>query len=147
MKDMTPHESRHSAAGAGTRVLVIDDDDQFRGFLAELLRTRGYEVLQASNGKEGLRLFEGQQPQLVITDIVMPEEEGVGLIWQLRRDHPRLPIIAVSGGNKCFGEDYLRIAQKLGANAALSKPFAGRDLLQHLERLLAEAGPTSRRGA
>ena len=131
----------------GTSVLVIDDDDQFRGYLVELLSTRGYEVFQASNGKEGLRLFEEHQPQLVITDMVMPEEEGVGLIWQLRRDHPLLPIIAVSGGNKGFGENYLRIAQKLGANAALSKPFAGSELLQHLERLLTEAGAASRSGA
>lgn len=120
----------------GMTVLVVDDDTQFRGYLAELLDSQGFRVLQAENGKEGLEMYRRHHPALIITDIVMPEEEGIGMIWHIRRDTTTVPIIAVSGGNRGYGEDYLRMAAKLGVNATLTKPFPHRDLLQLVGRLL-----------
>ena len=85
-------------------------------------------------------MFQRHHPDLVITDIVMPEEEGIGMIWNIRRDFADAPIIAVSGGNRGYGEDYLRMAVRLGVNATLAKPFGHRDLLQAVQRLLSPAG-------
>lgn len=123
--------------GQGRRaVLVVDDDVQFRGYLSELLDSHGFRVLQAANGKEGLEICRRYHPDLVITDIVMPEEEGIGMIWNIRRDTATMPIIAISGGNRGYGADYLRMATRLGVNATLAKPFSHRDLMQAVQRLL-----------
>lgn len=126
--------------GEGKEILVVEDDVQFRGYLTDLLHERGYRVLQAGNGKEGLAIFSQYRPDLVITDIVMPEEEGIGMIWNIRRAAADVPIIAVSGGNRGYGEDYLRMALRLGVNATLTKPFSHRDLLQAVERIFDEKG-------
>ena len=125
-------------------VLVIDDDAMLRGFLREVLDQAGYQVFAAANGNEGTDLFARHRPDLVLTDIVMPEKEGMELIMELRRDHPDLPIIAMSGGNAGFSGSYLTVASKLGASATLAKPFTASQLLMAIAQLLEPRFATDR---
>ena len=125
-------------------ILVIDDDAQLRGFLREVLDQAGYRVYEAANGNEGSEQYARHDPDLVLTDIVMPEKEGMELIMELRRDHPTLPIIAMSGGNAGFSGSYLTVASKLGADAALAKPFTASHLLAAIEQLLKPRFATGR---
>ena len=98
------------------RILIIEDDPQIRGFLREALSQAGYEVLEATNGSEGWRLYIKEPVDLVITDILMAEQEGLETIRQLQRhDHPP-HIIAISGGMKNLGINVLEMASLLGAH-------------------------------
>ena len=114
-------------------ILVIDDEAQMRRLLARILNGAGHTVHQAKNGEEGLRLFHQVHPALVITDIVMPDMEGIELIRKLHEEAPTLPILAISGGRHPL---YLRAATGLGATAALAKPFGRDELLAMVGRLL-----------
>lgn len=125
-------------------ILVIDDDAQLRGFLREVLDQEGFQVLEAENGNVGSVLFERHRPDLVLTDIVMPEKEGMELIMELRRADPALPIIAMSGGNAGFSGSYLSAAGKLGADATLAKPFTASHLLAAIQELLKPRFATGR---
>ena len=102
------------------KILIMDDDIQVRSFLAALLETEGYTVLQAADGKQGQAVCASGDIDLVITDLVMPEQEGLETIHAIRHSWPKLPIIAVSGA---FGGSYLELAKKLGAEAVIRKPF------------------------
>ncbi|HEX3953758.1 MAG TPA: response regulator [Stellaceae bacterium] len=110
-------------------VLVIDDDPLVAQMVNNVLRTRRYEVLLASNGMEGLRIFQTRHPDLVITDIVMPVKEGLDTIRLLRTWAPELKIIAMSGGGLGGNRDPLRAATELGATAIIAKPFRAEQLL------------------
>lgn len=118
-------------------VLVIDDDDVVRGLLARALKGAHYEVIEAADGHEGLTMARNHMPDLVVTDLVMPVQEGVETILALRRDRPRLPIIAISGGVS-NSRLYLDIAGKIGARRILPKPFTPKELLQLIEQVFAE---------
>jgi CheY-like chemotaxis protein len=104
-------------------ILVIDDDDIFRDVLVSALKHAGHSVREATNGVEGLRMFHEQPAELVITDIVMPEKEGLDTIRDLRREFPQARIIAMSGGLAHDPRLYLHMAEKFGAAAVLAKPF------------------------
>jgi CheY-like chemotaxis protein len=118
-------------------ILLIDDDDIFRDVLASALGASGHVVRQAANGNEGLRLYREQPADLVITDIVMPEKEGLDTIRDLRRDFPAARIIAMSGGLAHDPKLYLHMAGKFGAHAVLAKPFHLSDLAHAVEAALA----------
>lgn len=118
------------------KLLVIDDDEQFREFMRDALTDQGYEVILADNGSEGMRSATELSPDLVITDIVMPEKEGVEVLMELRTNDKNLPVIAMSGYNKGNADSYLKIAQKLGASAVLSKPFTISELIVEIEKSL-----------
>lgn len=111
------------------RILVIDDDDFLRQMILETLESDGFEVFQASNGRIGVELFRAAPTDLVITDIIMPEQEGVGTIIELRKEFPDVKIIAMSGGGQVGVVDYLGFAGKLGAVGTLTKPFGREQLL------------------
>ncbi len=113
------------------KLLLIEDDDLFRGQLAAGLVDAGHDVTEAANGRAGLRLFRETDPALVITDIVMDEGEGLGAIMELRREAPGLPIIAMSGNSV-----YLDHGVKLGASEALLKPFNMKDLGEAIARVM-----------
>jgi len=81
-----------------SRILVTDDEDQIRAMLRHALESSGHEVLEANNGEEGVRIYQKQPADLVITDILMPEKEGLESIRELRRLNPAVRIIAISGG-------------------------------------------------
>lgn len=118
-------------------ILVVDDDAQLRRFIVELLEGEGFVVIQAPDGETGVKLFREHGPDLILTDIVMPDGEGIELIQTIGASTQRRPIVAMSGGGALkFGADYLRMARLLGADAALQKPFTGTQLLQTVDGLL-----------
>jgi CheY-like chemotaxis protein len=117
------------------RILVIDDDEQMRGFVKEALTRAGYEVLTAEDGLRGLQLFHEHSVDLVITDLFMPEKEGCETIVELRQLRPGLKIIAISGGSRT-GKDCLPIARALGAQRTLNKPIASANLLEAVRQVL-----------
>ncbi len=119
------------------RILIIDDEDELRAMLRQMLEQAGHEVAEAVNGAEGIQLYEQDTHDLIITDIIMPEKEGVETIIELRRADPDLPIIAISGGGRLEATDFLTMAKKLGARRTLSKPFRRDQLLEAVGACLA----------
>lgn len=118
-------------------ILLIDDDDPLRGALQQSLVNAGHKVIEASDGLQGVELARGMSVDIVITDLVMPVQEGVETILTLRRERPRLPIIAMSGG-VTNSRLYLDIAGKIGAKRMLPKPFTPRALIALVEQVLDE---------
>ena len=119
------------------RILVIDDEELMRSFLRDLLEEEGYEVIIASDGEEGLALFETNSIDLVITDIIMPVKDGLDTILELKKKAPDLPVIAISAGGNIPKERYLAVAGYMKNTRTLAKPFAGQELVsavkEHLE--------------
>ena len=118
------------------RVLVIDDEDSVRAMVEAALSHAGYTVLCAENGTEGLKVLDSQQLDLVITDILMPEKEGVETIVEIRQKTPDLRIIAMSGGGRVHNMEPLKIAGGIGADVLLPKPFDLAKLLGVVESVL-----------
>ncbi len=108
---------------ATARILVIDDDDDLRETLAEFLTLEGYRVTAASNGRVGLALLREQGADLVITDLFMPEQEGIETILEVRRTRPEIPIVAMSGGGVLQDLHLLAAARYHGAVRSLPKPL------------------------
>jgi len=119
------------------RVLIIEDEAELREMIKTSLIRRKYSVMEAVNGKDALTHFKPSMTDLVITDLIMPEEDGLKVIMKLREIKPSLKIIAISGGGKAGPGGYLNLAKALGANAILSKPFSINDLISKIEELLA----------
>jgi len=117
-------------------VLVIDDDEQYLCLLKALLNREGYEVLAARDGKQGLEICEGTHVDLAISDIVMPEMEGLEVIMELKKRFSGVKIIAISGGGRNHPGDYLNLATGFGANSTLTKPFSGEELLATVKELV-----------
>ncbi|HVT38704.1 MAG TPA: response regulator [Gemmatimonadaceae bacterium] len=128
------------------RILVMDDTDEIRALASRILRSDGHTVVAAGNGKEGLRLLGQMKADLVITDIVMPEREGLETITEIRRTHPDLPVIAMSGGGAGAAGDYLSIAKALGARRILEKPFGVSQLIDLVREVLGTPPPGDTRG-
>ncbi len=118
-------------------ILVIDDDRQVRVLLQEMLESAGHRVETAENGAVGLEAISRSAFDLVISDIFMPEMEGIETILSLRRDRPELKIIAISGGSPRAPMDFLPMARLAGAVATLEKPILRRDLLNAVDSALA----------
>jgi CheY-like chemotaxis protein len=118
-------------------ILVVDDDDAFRSMLRRTLQRAGYDVVEATDGKAALEALSGAMVDLVITDIVMPNMEGIETIRALRRSYPQLKIIAMSGGGRLKPEGYLDVAKLFGAFRVLRKPFESEELLASVEEALA----------
>ena len=119
-----------------TKILVIDDDVMVRKTIIRLLEDGGYKVLSAEDGVRGMAIFRSEQPDLVITDIIMPEQEGIQTIIEMRKAKPDAKIIAISGSGSIGNIDFLRIAQLLGASDAIAKPFDPDDLLKRVMHYL-----------
>lgn len=118
------------------RILVIDDDDTVRLSVRLALEDAEHEVDEAPNGARGLDRLKDQVADLVVTDIFMPEKEGLETIDEIRRDYPQIKIIAISGGGRIDPQDYLEIARQLGADHVLFKPFDIQLLLDVVDELL-----------
>lgn len=117
-------------------ILVIEDDDALRKVLARILRMAGHEVTEADNGEVGLRLFDQAPFDVVVTDLLMPEKEGIETIMELREKNPGLKILAVSGGLRIDREGPLQDAEALGADASLAKPFSVEEFTAAVEELI-----------
>jgi DNA-binding NtrC family response regulator len=120
------------------RILVIDDDARFRTSLCDNLTDDGHDTLEASNGLEGTKVMANAKVDLVITDIIMPEKEGLATIRELQRDYPGTKIIAISEGGTIPAVDYLRTAKLFGAHHTLTKPFRWEDMKKAVTEVLRE---------
>jgi DNA-binding response OmpR family regulator len=114
-------------------ILVVDDDPAVLGVLRDILTEAGYDVADAMDGKKAVTKFRQHRPDVVITDIVMPDQEGVETIRQLKIESPGLKIIAMSGA---IGGRYLRVAELMGADATLQKPIKVEQLLDAVKKVL-----------
>ena len=118
------------------RILVIDDNEMVRDVLSDLLEAEGHEVRTATEGRGGLALLADFMADVVITDILMPGQEGIETIQELRANNPDTKIVAISGGGTRYGLSFLDMAEKLGAHATLSKPIDAKELAALIERLM-----------
>ena len=122
-----------------TKILLIDDHEDLRAMLGDELAAAGYEVTAVANGYAGLAAVRKASVDVVVTDIFMPEKEGLETIAEIRRDFPRIKIIAISGGAsrpRNQRTDHLAIAHDIGADEILRKPFEPAQLLGTIERLI-----------
>ena len=126
------------------RILIVEDDADLRDTLADVLTQSGYEVAEAPNGRLALQHMEQQPAEVVVTDMLMPEMEGVETIMAIRRAYPAVKVIAISGGGINSGESYLAIARVLGTHKILSKPFVPRELLEAIRELIGTQQPRGR---
>jgi CheY-like chemotaxis protein len=118
------------------QILVIDDEPSIQILLKKMIERGGFDVLTASDGKQGMALVHTHSVDLVVTDLIMPEKEGIEVIMELQKIRPDIPVIAISGGGLNSSESYLRIAREAGAHAVLEKPVERTMLLQTIENLL-----------
>lgn len=118
------------------KILIIDDDEQILSLLARSVELAGFAAVTAVNGREGQRLLDKQPFDLVITDLIMPEKEGMETISYIRKHFPETKIIAISGGGRIGPETYLPAALGVGANKAFAKPFSMDNLIAAIKELL-----------
>ena len=115
------------------KILVVDDEDSIVNLLVSILSLQEFEVIAAYDGRQGLELYEKEKPDLVITDIIMPDMEGIEFVRRLRKIDRELPIIAMSGNPT--GTQFLKTASLLGANSTLQKPFSSEELLNRISEI------------
>jgi DNA-binding response OmpR family regulator len=120
------------------KILVIDDDAMIRNTIARILRAQSFDVLLAEDGVKGLASFRHEKPDLVLTDILMPDKEGIETISEIKREAAHAKIIAMSGGGRVGNADFLTMARKLGASDVISKPFVPQDLVDLIKHCLDE---------
>jgi CheY-like chemotaxis protein len=123
------------------RVLLVDDSTVVLQIVRAVLREAGHEVHEAADGKRGLAEFRRTSPDLVISDVVMPEMDGFELLWAIRAEAPTTPLILMSGGSRSLQmDDLLRAAKVFGAWQVIPKPFSKEELLRVVQSALALAG-------
>lgn len=119
-----------------SKILLVDDDTQVRKMLKITLEREGYEVAEAADGNEAVRVYDPETTDLVITDIVMPEKEGIETIMELKAVNPGVKVIAISGGGRISPEDYLKWARRFGVANTFTKPVDREELLTSVAELL-----------
>ena len=117
-------------------ILIVDDDPDIRSLLRIMLNVRGHDVKESENGSLAVKEVQRQHFDLVITDLIMPDKEGIETIIELRKNHSDIKIIAMSGGGLGRQQDYLAMAQKLGATRTLEKPFGIKELNEAVDGVL-----------
>lgn len=118
------------------KILIIEDDREIRNMLKIMVRRYGFSVQTAENGVEGVKMFRKTPSDIVITDIVMPEKEGLETILELREDFPEVKIIAISGGGRHEANNYLQSAKDFGADYVFQKPFSQKEIVAAIKDLL-----------
>ena len=124
-------------------ILIVDDDEALRTLLRRVLVRAGYSTLEAANGREALVHLQTQPVDLMITDLFMPQQDGLETILALRRMNLHLPIIAMSGGGSAAQYDMLRTASLFGAARVMMKPFRAEEVLAAILELLPPAQPAA----
>ena len=122
-------------------ILIVDDEAMLRRTLRAILEKGGHKVSEAGDGKRAIEMFTADKPDLVLTDIIMPNREGIETIGELRRQDPHLPIIAMSGGGRTSAELFLTLASNLGATTTLAKPIRQAELIAAIDASLSGAAP------
>jgi DNA-binding NtrC family response regulator len=120
------------------RIIIIDDDEPIRNLLQQILEAEGHEAIVAENGKVGVQRHRESPADIIITDLIMPQQEGLETIIELKRDFPSLGIIAISGGGRLAPENYLSSAKRLGAAYTFTKPVPRKLLLEAIAALTAK---------
>jgi CheY-like chemotaxis protein len=118
-----------------SRILVIDDDQQIRELIREILERASHSVFEADNGVAGLQKMAEETVDIVVTDIIMPDKDGLETITELRKSYPEVRIIAISGGGRRVNRDYLPTAQAFGADLVLYKPFRPQDVMDAIDEV------------
>ena len=118
------------------KILIIEDEAPFRAVLTRVLQEKGHHVIETPDGSQALRLCQAHSVDLMLTDLIMPNKEGIETIIEVKKDFPNLPIIAMSGGGRTGPQDLLFAAAALGAHATISKPFQIQQLLTLIEAQL-----------
>lgn len=118
-------------------VLIVEDDADLREMLRDAFEKRKFTVVTAANGKEAVARFRPSVIDLVVTDLLMPEEDGLMVIMKIRELKPEVKMIAISGGGKAGPGSYLLMASTLGADHVFSKPFLPSELVQKVREILA----------
>jgi CheY-like chemotaxis protein len=128
-----------------SRLLLVEDDVSLRRVMAQILTRAGYTVSEARNGRVAIKVLAETPVDIVVTDMIMPEMDGVETIRFLRREYPAVKIVAISGGGISSAESYLVIAQKMGVQRTLAKPFTPDELMTAIREALAhQDNPFSR---
>ncbi|MCD4664648.1 MAG: response regulator [Bacteroidales bacterium] len=117
-------------------ILVVDDDIDIRLMLKKMLERENHNVSLAENGIAAIKLIEEKQPDILITDLIMPEKEGIEIILEVRKKYPHIKVIAISGGGRLGPSGYLRLAKGVGARHTLTKPFTHDELFFAVNDLL-----------
>jgi YesN/AraC family two-component response regulator len=121
------------------KILLVEDDPMVIEALSCAIESKGHSCVKASNGLEGMKAFLESSFDLVITDIIMPDQEGIGMMLEMRAHTPDVRIVAISGGGRTGSAEYLTTAQQLGAVAVLKKPIRLAELFSVLDDCLADA--------
>src|SRR4029078_4007566 len=121
------------------KILIIEDNQIVRNTGMRILQSAGYTVVTANDGVQGFDMFRKERPDLVVSDIIMPQQEGIATIRQILTERPGTKIIEISGGGRIGNTDFLQIARKMGAVDALQKPFDPDDLLGRINKCLKAA--------
>ena len=117
-------------------ILIVEDDAELREMIKSALIRHKFTVIEAANGIDAITYFKPFATDVVITNIIMPEEDGIGVIRKLKEIKPKLKIIAMSGGGKASPRHYLELAKMLGADLTITKPFQINDLISMVENLI-----------
>ena len=117
-------------------LLVVDDDAAFRAAVRRALSGAGHVIEEAADGRQALKALDAARPDLVVTDIIMPDSDGIELIAALKKVHPGVRVLAISGRGNMGPLDLLKMASVVGADATLPKPLSGDELLEAVEKLV-----------
>jgi DNA-binding NtrC family response regulator len=126
-------------------ILVVDDEEDVREVLQGILESADYRVTTAADGNEASKLLAAEKFSLVLTDLLMPDRDGIEVVGELRKKYPSTPVIVMSGGGRMRHVEYLKMAKTFGAHAVLEKPFKSEQLLTTIAGLLAEKKPAEKR--
>ena len=117
------------------KILVIDDDCNLRELITEVLQEK-YTVIQANNGKKGLEILDNDSSiDLIITDIIMPDVDGIEVVYHIKKNYPHIKVLAISGGGRYGTDSYLESAEIIGCDASLRKPFSNIELMAAIEKI------------
>jgi YesN/AraC family two-component response regulator len=119
-------------------ILVVDDEPMIRDGLKVALEMEGHRTSTASDGNEALQMVDEKKPHVIITDIIMPESDGIEVICTVKESNPDIKILAISGGGRISASDHLKIAKQLGATGVLTKPFSTEELICEINKLFEE---------
>lgn len=118
------------------KILLVEDDELVRDMLAQVLKKAGHEVESADNGEQATELLQNIEPDIMVTDIIMPKKSGITLISEVKNKHPKMEIIAISGGGRLDPTGYLDLSESLGAAVSFEKPVDKAALLMAIDLLL-----------
>ncbi|RMH60882.1 MAG: response regulator [Calditrichaeota bacterium] len=118
------------------KILFIDDDPFLRESFSEILERSGFNVVTLEDGMHASEHVRNDHFDIVVTDIVMPDKEGIETITEIRKINPHIPILAISGGGRISPRSHLHLAEHMGANGSLEKPFDGATLIQKINEIL-----------